>query len=163
MDCSSSTGLVSWDAGQGNLSYLVQAVGADGYQAQCNSTNTSCSLLSLRCGQLYNLTCVGQDGRCNSNTSQATLQSGTQLHSYLQCGYCTGVKYCLKKISGLIPDIVFKHYWFDLIWLVITRKWSIEALLSAYTRNPQVMKVSIYDSSQMVTGLQIQPTNNFPI
>lgn len=82
MECSTSTGLVSWEAGQGVLSYLVRAVGADGFQTQCSSTNTSCSLPGLRCGQLYNLTSVGQDGRCNSSAALVTLQSGTQLQSF---------------------------------------------------------------------------------
>lgn len=82
MDCWNSTGLVSWEVGQGVLSYLVQAVGADGYQMQCSSTNTSCSLPSLHCGQLYNLTSVGQDGHCNSSTAQVNLQSGTQLQRF---------------------------------------------------------------------------------
>ncbi|XP_017343677.1 uncharacterized protein LOC108276481 [Ictalurus punctatus] len=75
MDCGTSTGLVSWEAGQGALFYLVQAMGADGYQTQCSSTNTSCSLPSLRCGQLYNITSIGQNGQCNSSAAQVNLQS----------------------------------------------------------------------------------------
>ncbi|XP_060750588.1 fibronectin type III domain-containing protein 7-like [Tachysurus vachellii] len=77
MDCWTGTGLVSWEAAQGVLSYLVQAVGANGTQAQCSTTNTNCSLLNLNCGQLYTLTAVGQDGRCNSSAAQVNLQSGT--------------------------------------------------------------------------------------
>ncbi|XP_053338582.1 fibronectin type III domain-containing protein 7-like [Clarias gariepinus] len=75
VDCSTSTGLVSWEAEQGALFYMVQAVGANGYQTQCMSTNTSCSLPSLQCGQLYNVTSVSQDGRCNSSSAQVNLQS----------------------------------------------------------------------------------------
>ncbi|KAM9445384.1 fibronectin type III domain-containing protein 7 [Clarias gariepinus] len=75
VDCSTSTGLVSWEAEQGALFYMVQAVGANGYQTQCMSTNTSCLLPSLQCGQLYNVTSVSQDGRCNSSSAQVNLQS----------------------------------------------------------------------------------------
>lgn len=91
MDCWTSTGLMSWEEGQGALSYLVQAVGADGYQTQCLSTNTSCSLPSLQCGQLYNLTSFGQDGYCNSSAAQANLQSGTQLQNFSKSLYSSTV------------------------------------------------------------------------
>ncbi|XP_017573413.2 uncharacterized protein LOC108439482 [Pygocentrus nattereri] len=75
IDCQSSTGLLSWEPGEGVVFYLVQAVGADGHQMQCHNTNASCSLPNMRCGQSYSLSVTAQDNYCNSSATHLNLQS----------------------------------------------------------------------------------------
>ncbi|XP_058265731.1 uncharacterized protein LOC131365857 [Hemibagrus wyckioides] len=112
MDCWTSTGLVSWEAGQGVLSYLVQAVGANGNQVQCSTTNTSCSLPNLNCGQLYTLTSVGQDGHCNSSAAQVNLQSvpcvPTSVQASLICSSNSAAVTWLASSGAL-------RYWADAV------------------------------------------------
>ncbi|XP_066528003.1 fibronectin-like [Hoplias malabaricus] len=75
MDCQKSTGLVSWEPEEGGVSYLVEAIAVRGQPIQCHSTNTSCSLPNLLCGQTYNLTVTAQDSHCSSSTTSVNLQS----------------------------------------------------------------------------------------
>lgn len=74
--CSNETGVVSWEKEEGVSSYLVQAFGPDGHKIKCNSTDTSCQLPNLHCGELYNLTVTAQDGRCDNSNAYLNLQSG---------------------------------------------------------------------------------------
>ncbi|XP_016331309.1 uncharacterized protein LOC107680061 [Sinocyclocheilus anshuiensis] len=75
MECSSHTGVVSWEQGDHVASYLVQASSPDGHQTYCSSPTTSCRLVSLHCGQAYNLTLTAQDSHCNSQNAFSQLQS----------------------------------------------------------------------------------------
>ncbi|KAM9761579.1 uncharacterized protein fndc7b [Menidia menidia] len=75
MVCSSDTGVVSWEEGEGVSSYKVQALGPDGHNAECHSTETTCRLPSMHCGQLYNLTVTAQDGRCDNSHAYLNLKS----------------------------------------------------------------------------------------
>ncbi|XP_034439595.1 uncharacterized protein LOC117760582 [Hippoglossus hippoglossus] len=75
MVCSNDTGVVSWEEEEGVSSYRVQASGPDGHRTECNSTETSCQLPGLHCGQLYNLTLTAQDGECDNSVAHLDLQS----------------------------------------------------------------------------------------
>nr|XP_019965387.1 PREDICTED: uncharacterized protein LOC109644441 [Paralichthys olivaceus] len=75
MFCSNDTGVVSWEEEEGVSSYSVQAFGPDGHRTECNSTETSCQLPSLHCGQLYNVTLTAQDGECDNSVAHLDLQS----------------------------------------------------------------------------------------
>lgn len=76
MVCTNNTGVVSWEEADGVSSYMVQAFEPSGHKTLCDSTTTNCTLPSLHCGQLYNLTVTAQDGQCNSSHAHQTLQSG---------------------------------------------------------------------------------------
>lgn len=76
MVCGNDTGLVMWEEEEGVSSYTVKAFGPDGHKTGCMSTETSCQLPSLHCGQLYNLTVTAQDGRCDNSHAYLSLQSG---------------------------------------------------------------------------------------
>ncbi|KAJ8274470.1 hypothetical protein COCON_G00090950 [Conger conger] len=93
MDCSSNTGLVMWEQGEGVASYCVQAMGPDNHQAQCNTTSTSCQLPDLHCGQRYNLTVTALNELCDNSNSFLTLQSGPcqprNVQTSLQCNSST--------------------------------------------------------------------------
>lgn len=76
MVCSNDTGVVSWEEGEGVSSYMVQAFGPNGHKIKCDSTETSCELPNMQCGQLYNLTVTAQDGQCDNSHAYLNLQSG---------------------------------------------------------------------------------------
>ncbi|XP_039670578.1 fibronectin type III domain-containing protein 7-like [Perca fluviatilis] len=65
-----STAQVMWGAARGASSYSVQAVTAQGWTVTCNTTNTSCSLNGLQCGQIYNITVRAQNRACDSVISK---------------------------------------------------------------------------------------------
>ncbi|XP_047442067.1 uncharacterized protein LOC125008801 [Mugil cephalus] len=89
MMCSSDTGVVSWEEGEGVSSYKVQATAPDGHKAECYSTESSCQLPNMHCGQMYNLTVTAQDGRCDNSRVYLNLQSApcipTAVKASLRC------------------------------------------------------------------------------
>ncbi|XP_019712180.1 receptor-type tyrosine-protein phosphatase beta-like [Hippocampus comes] len=62
---------VLWSAADGASSYSVWAGNDQGWIATCNSTETSCHLSGLRCGQIYNVTVTAHNHGCDSFTSDA--------------------------------------------------------------------------------------------
>lgn len=76
MVCSNDTGVVSWEEGEGVTSYQVLAYGPDGHKTECHSSESSCELLNMHCGQLYNVTITAQDGRCDNSNAFLNLMSG---------------------------------------------------------------------------------------
>lgn len=76
MVCRNDTGVVSWEEGEGVSIYKVQAFGPDGHKSECDTTESSCKLPNMHCGQLYNLTVTAQDGRCDNSRAYLSLQSG---------------------------------------------------------------------------------------
>ncbi|KAF7660957.1 hypothetical protein LDENG_00272160 [Lucifuga dentata] len=101
--CNNDTGLVSWEEGEGVSSYLVQAVGPDGHRTGCGSTQSSCQLPNLHCGQLYNLTLTAGDGQCDSRKAYFNLQSApcspTNVKAALQC-HSSAVAVTWERSSG---------------------------------------------------------------
>ncbi|XP_051803703.1 fibronectin type III domain-containing protein 7-like [Acanthochromis polyacanthus] len=89
MMCSSDTGMVWWEEGESVSSYKVRAFGPDGHKIECHSTEGSCELPNMHCGQLYNLTVTAQDGRCDNSHTDLTLQSvpckPTSVKAALRC------------------------------------------------------------------------------
>lgn len=76
LNCSTHGALVSWDAGDGSDTYQVQAVGEDGHSIECNSSSSSCSLPTMRCGQSYNISVTVLDGVCDNVHAEFRMQSG---------------------------------------------------------------------------------------
>uniref|UniRef100_A0A3Q2YUQ4 Fibronectin type-III domain-containing protein n=1 Tax=Hippocampus comes TaxID=109280 RepID=A0A3Q2YUQ4_HIPCM len=66
--CFNHSALVAAD---GASSYSVWAGNDQGWIATCNSTETSCHLSGLRCGQIYNVTVTAHNHGCDSFTSDA--------------------------------------------------------------------------------------------
>ncbi|KAK6484735.1 hypothetical protein HHUSO_G12572 [Huso huso] len=69
LDCGSNIAIVRWDSSNGAQSYAVQATGEDGHTTACGSSDTSCNLLDLHCGQTYSFSVTAQDIMCTSKTS----------------------------------------------------------------------------------------------
>lgn len=62
--CDSDTVSVSWAASQGSLAYMAVAESREGHRVTCNTTQMTCDVSSLQCGQTYELSVFGVDGDC---------------------------------------------------------------------------------------------------
>ncbi|XP_071342815.1 uncharacterized protein [Trachinotus anak] len=105
MICSNDTGVVSWEEEEGVSSYTVRAFGPDGHKTYCNSTETSCQLPSLHCGQLYNLTLTAEDGLCDNSRAYLNLQSvpcsPTNVKASLRC-HSNSAAVTWERASGAV-------------------------------------------------------------
>lgn len=72
MKCSKNQAVVSWSASKGALSYRVTAQSTQGAISYCESTNLTCTLTNLTCGQSYSVQVIAEDGTCSSLPSPAT-------------------------------------------------------------------------------------------
>lgn len=79
--CGTSTEL-SWTESLGRDSFYVLAQ-TNGHSDSCSTVQTHCSINSLRCGSLYNVSVESISGHCNSSHAARTqLQTGE--HFYTQ-------------------------------------------------------------------------------
>ncbi|KAF7202765.1 putative LOC107392962-like protein [Nothobranchius furzeri] len=108
MVCRNNTGVVSWQGDPAVSSYNVQAFGPDGNKIQCNSSDISCKLPGMHCGQLYNLTVTALDGRCDNSNAYLTLESvackPTNVKASLQCN-TNSAAVTWEKASGALSYV----------------------------------------------------------
>lgn len=64
-----STAQVTWGAARGASSYSAKAVAEQGFTVRCDTTNNSCFLTGLQCGQIYNVSVTAHTWACDSETS----------------------------------------------------------------------------------------------
>ena len=70
MLCQSDSALVWWD---GAGEYMATAEDGGGHRLNCTSSNTSCEVSGLRCGQLYTFSVTPTESPCESQPN-STLQ-----------------------------------------------------------------------------------------
>ncbi|XP_014901851.1 uncharacterized protein fndc7b [Poecilia latipinna] len=75
IDCQTNYARLSWARTDGAVEYFSRASSAAGEAFYCDSSNTSCTLKTLQCGNNYNFTVKAFDGACNSSESKP-LQEG---------------------------------------------------------------------------------------
>ncbi|XP_057183469.1 G surface protein, allelic form 156-like [Triplophysa rosa] len=68
--CDSDTVSVSWAASQGSLAYMAVAESREGHRVTCNTTQMTCDVSGLQCGQTYELYVFGVDGDCIGTRSE---------------------------------------------------------------------------------------------
>nr|XP_046264816.1 mucin-4-like [Scatophagus argus] len=68
-NCSSNVMTVKWNQSSITQNYTVKATSASGVNSTCDSTESSCSLLDLSCGQLYTFSVMGHTNVCMSEMS----------------------------------------------------------------------------------------------
>ncbi|XP_008280490.1 mucin-19 [Stegastes partitus] len=73
-----STAQATWSAASGATSYSVEAVTAQGLTVICNTTNTSCFLMGVQCGQIYNVTVKAHNQACNNTVTSAAYRLMTE-------------------------------------------------------------------------------------
>ncbi|RVE73628.1 hypothetical protein OJAV_G00033020 [Oryzias javanicus] len=108
MVCSNDTGVVSWEEGEGVTSYKVLAYGPDGHKTECHSSESSCELMNMHCGQLYNLTVTAQDGRCDNSNAFLNLMSvpckPSNIKATLHC-HSNSAAVTWEKASGALTYV----------------------------------------------------------
>lgn len=70
LDCAANDALISWRGQPQMNSYTATIVDEEQGLLSCSSTNTSCSIPNLKCGQLYTVTVRHHDGMCPSMPSE---------------------------------------------------------------------------------------------
>ncbi|XP_073727799.1 uncharacterized protein fndc7rs1 [Misgurnus anguillicaudatus] len=75
LNCNTNTAVVTWEPSDRVLSYIVKASSPDGHQINCTSSNYSCTLPSMHCGQNYNVTVAALVGGCCNNKANFILPS----------------------------------------------------------------------------------------
>uniref|UniRef100_A0A4W6E8U3 Fibronectin type-III domain-containing protein n=1 Tax=Lates calcarifer TaxID=8187 RepID=A0A4W6E8U3_LATCA len=92
-----STAQVMWGSASGASSYSVEAVTDQGSMVTCNTTNNSCFLNGLQCGQIYNVTVMAKNLVCNNTVTSEPYHLMTEL------SLCTGM--CMSPC--FIPKCVY--------------------------------------------------------
>lgn len=76
LSCDTNSAIVTWELSDHVTHHSVQAVGTDGHHVNCSSSNNTCTLPALHCGQSYNTTVSALDGTCDNSNTLLSLQSG---------------------------------------------------------------------------------------
>lgn len=67
LDCNTNTAAVSWTPGSGILYYNASASAfAIAHVQSCSTSNSSCNIDNLQCGESYNVSVSGQGQNCPS-------------------------------------------------------------------------------------------------
>uniref|UniRef100_A0AAY4AUD5 Fibronectin type-III domain-containing protein n=2 Tax=Denticeps clupeoides TaxID=299321 RepID=A0AAY4AUD5_9TELE len=69
VDCISNSAWVSWQQVLGTDSYTVMAVGVDGMNSSCSTSNTTCNVPNLGCGNSYTFQVTASNKQCQSPAS----------------------------------------------------------------------------------------------
>lgn len=65
LDCNVNTAAIHWDPSPNNPdSYTALAISTDGTRVSCNTSSTSCTIKSLRCGQTYSIAVTTSQINC---------------------------------------------------------------------------------------------------
>ena len=95
MDCVNNEAVVSWNASQGALSYMVVAHNKLGDLSPCETAGLTCTLTNLTCGQTYLVQISAQDDFCSSLPSAVTEfksgKTGGIIFIYLLVSYLTAL------------------------------------------------------------------------
>lgn len=67
LDCETSSATLSWDVSEGAVEYFGCAQSEGGNMLYCNSTDISCTIEGLECGEIYNFSVEASDDVCNSS------------------------------------------------------------------------------------------------
>ncbi|XP_056895182.1 fibronectin-like isoform X2 [Takifugu flavidus] len=70
LDCETSSATLSWDVSEGAVEYFGCAQSEGGNMLYCNSTDISCTIEGLECGEIYNFSVEASDDVCNSSFSE---------------------------------------------------------------------------------------------
>lgn len=121
LDCFTNTVLMQWTYSEGATKYIATAESKDKDTALCNSTHTSCEILDLECGQLYSVTVVALNDRCNSSQSiSQDIESGkaTSVICLMSVHYVhIRTHFILSRPGPLLYLILFTNLFYNLFIL----------------------------------------------
>uniref|UniRef100_A0A8C1ZR06 Fibronectin type III domain-containing protein 7 n=1 Tax=Cyprinus carpio TaxID=7962 RepID=A0A8C1ZR06_CYPCA len=94
LSCDTNSAVVSWEFSDNVTRHTVQATGSDGHRIDCTSSNHSCTLSGMHCGQSYNITVTALDGVCDNSNKHLCLQSApcapSNVQTSLHCDISNG-------------------------------------------------------------------------
>lgn len=85
MDCNVNGATAIWEPSTGAMAYIVLFSGSDGHEVSCTSTNMSCSVSGLHCGENYSVTVTAFDNSCHGISSNTTSISAGNMHFCMVC------------------------------------------------------------------------------
>ncbi|XP_016147370.1 uncharacterized protein [Sinocyclocheilus grahami] len=95
LNCDTNSAVVSWELSDNVTRHTVQAIGSDGHRIDCTSSDHSCTLAGMRCGQSYNITVTALDGACDNSNTNLMLTSApcapSNVQTSLHCNISGGV------------------------------------------------------------------------
>lgn len=117
--CSQNFVDVMWQASRGAINYTATALDADGSYLKCTSNETSCRLVNVMCGHVYNISVVAVDNTCTSMKSRTLqLQIGTRWQKYkltlLMCNHCqtyTMHVFCVVPLQSPVHPLSWPSQW----------------------------------------------------
>ncbi|KAM9324544.1 uncharacterized protein PAF06_000603 [Gastrophryne carolinensis] len=65
--CDNNSGIIQWDGSQNAHSFMALVNGVN--SLSCNTSDTSCEIAALTCGQNYTVTVQAEDGKCTGKPS----------------------------------------------------------------------------------------------
>lgn len=71
--CDSDAVSVSWAASQGSVAYMAVAESREGHRVNCSTTQMTCNVTGLQCGQTYEVHVYGVDGTCIGTKSKVRI------------------------------------------------------------------------------------------
>ncbi|XP_016319981.1 serine-rich adhesin for platelets-like [Sinocyclocheilus anshuiensis] len=94
LNCDTNSAVVSWELSDNIKRHTVQATGSDGHRIDCSSSDHSCTLSGIHCGQSYNITVTALDGVCDNSNMHLFLQSApcapSNVQTSLHCDISNG-------------------------------------------------------------------------
>lgn len=82
--CDNHTASISWSSVPGAVSYTATLEQMDGSTTCCTTSNNSCDISNLPCGEMYTVLVVAEGRTCNSSQRDAgLLRSGRSDTCYL--------------------------------------------------------------------------------
>ncbi|XP_056379485.1 uncharacterized protein LOC130275479 isoform X3 [Hyla sarda] len=74
--CGNTSATLLWDPAQGAATYSVLVTGSDAWRGTCSSSNTTCEISDLQCGQGYRVTLIASNAHCSSAPSTLDFYTG---------------------------------------------------------------------------------------
>lgn len=120
LDCFTKSVLLEWPYAEGATSYTAVAESSSGGFSVCSTNHTNCEMMEMGCGQVYTVTVVASDDRCNSSQSPSwDIATGTSRPVLTKEGvFIKHINHQLLKTSKKKKKIFSteKHYdWFKLV------------------------------------------------
>lgn len=103
LDCETGSATLSWDVSEGAVEYFGFAQSQGGEMLYCNSTDISCTIDGLECGETFNFSVEASDGVCNSSFSEP-VELGAGKSSVTETTIMMQKVYALLNYRGIVPE-----------------------------------------------------------
>lgn len=99
--CATNMAALSWNESLGRESFIARIQTQD-QSDSCSTNQTRCSLSSMLCGRLYNVSVGAVAGQCNSiNVARTQMQTGKKMNALLTTNF--------QHSHQNFPPILYRH------------------------------------------------------